>query len=53
VWQQTSKRFHCRSLGSEVCTGFLEHEGDPHLKRLEVPNQAAHFEFVTLPPSTK
>jgi len=54
LWaKSTSSLLSICSLGNEVCTGFLEHEGDPHLKRLEVPNQAAHFEFVTLPPSTK
>jgi len=41
------------SLGNEVCTGFLEHEGDPHLKRLEVPTEAAHLEFVTVPATRK
>ena len=41
------------STKDEVCTGYLEKESDPHLKRLEVPVETSHFEFraVTVPPS--
>ena len=42
----------CDAETGQVCTGFLEHENDPHLKRLQVPVESAYFEFrsVTLPP---
>ena len=41
------------STESEICTGFLEKEGDAHLKRLQAPSDSAAFEFqsVTLPPN--
>lgn len=40
------------SQKNEVCTGYLEKPDDPHLKRLQTPADAAHFEFktVALPP---
>ena len=29
----------------QICTGFLEHEGDPHWKRLQSPMPSALFQF--------
>ena len=34
----------CSTKG-EVCTGYLEKDTDPHLKRLQTPTESAHFDF--------
>ena len=40
----------CSSDAAEACTGYLEREGDPHLKRLQAPVESAHFEFHAVAP---
>ena len=39
-------------MAVQICTGYLEKEGDPHLKRLQAPTETAFFEFraISLPP---
>lgn len=53
LWSKsTASLLNICSVGEEVCTGYLEHQGDPHLKRLQSPVESALFEFhsVTLKP---
>lgn len=37
----------CNGEG-EVCTGFLEHESDPHWKRLQSPITTSQLQFETI-----
>jgi len=53
LWaKSTASLLNVCSTAHEVCTGFLEREGDPHVKRLAVPLPSANFEIrrVKLPP---
>jgi hypothetical protein len=52
LWaKSTASLLNVCSTQDEVCSGFLEREEDPHLKRLQLPMETASFAFesVTLP----
>ena len=54
LWaKSTASLLNVCSMDNEICTGYLEREGDPHLKRLQAPMESAYYEFrsVTLPPA--
>ena len=54
LWaKSTASLLSVCSTDDAICTGYLEKEGEPHLKRLQVPSESAFFEFrqTTLPPS--
>ena len=38
----------CDAETGQVCTGFLEHEGDAHLKRLQSPIASSLLQFETV-----
>ena len=53
LWaKSTASLLNVCSNAEEICTGFLEKEGDPHLKRLQAPVASSHFdlETITMPP---
>ena len=36
------------TTATEICTGYLEKDSDPHLKRLQHPMESSHFTIVSV-----